>query len=436
MRYRTFNGFCNNLAYGYQGAANTRIRRLLPARYRDGMGAPFGSSAFRYRVAEEAWETRRGEGMHLYSDRQMMDPENYTVCETSYPNQLPEPRTISRVFHTTDDGTSETQTLMLMQFGQFVTHDVTLTPEADLEDGVDCCEVSIDSVYNDDCLVMPVSPDDQFISNHGLDCLEFVRSSQFCAETTEQREQFIAITHYLDLSTVYGSDDGRACRLRSDEGGLLLSQQVEGQEYLPCLDDSPTIVAEGTVAEGETPLTSGDNRMLEVPTLAGIHTLFMREHNRIARIVGDHTEGLSNEEIFQETRRIMIAQYQNIVYREFLPAVLGRVPRRLQIRGSSRYEPERDASISNEFNTAFRFGHSMIQGMVESRYRQCTNISIVTSGANCVTYGIDHCQTQNHTSRIHIGVQNLNSIYLRTVWSFFREVLTSCLECKILCHSR
>ena len=138
--------------------------------------------------------------------------------------------------------------------------------------------------------------------------------------------------------------------------GMLLSQDVGGQEYLP-------------YASGTENLVSGDIRAIEMPGLTSMHTLFLREHNRIAEVINQYTEGLTDEEIYQETRRIMIGAFQNIVYREFLPAVIGSTRKSLRIKGKrTRYRSNSDVSIFNEFATAaYRFGHSLIQGTIHTR---------------------------------------------------------------------
>ena len=88
-----------------------------------------------------------------------------------------------------------------------------------------------------------------------------------------------------------------------------------------------------------------------------MHTLFVREHNRLAdEIAIEHPE-LTGHEIFELARKIVGAQMQVITYQEFLPLLLG--PRSLELYAG--YQEMVDPSIANEFSTAaFRVGHTML----------------------------------------------------------------------------
>ena len=122
----------------------------------------------------------------------------------------------------------------------------------------------------------------------------------------------------------------------------------------------------GLVDEEEDPdtLVAGDVRATEQPGLASLHSLFVIEHNRIAKILA-RTDN-SDESIYQKTRQIVIAELQNIIYDEFLPVVLGpRIMEEYKINlpqnGSTSYESHINPNIFNEFATfAFRFGHTLI----------------------------------------------------------------------------
>ena len=114
--------------------------------------------------------------------------------------------------------------------------------------------------------------------------------------------------------------------------------------------------------------TAGDVRALEMPGLATMHALFVREHNRICDLIKAEQPTWSDEELYQNARRILVAEYQSVVYGGFLPAVIGEQNMgslRLERDGSS-YKDNVNPAMTNEFATAaYRFGHSMIQGFIK-----------------------------------------------------------------------
>ena len=68
----------------------------------------------------------------------------------------------------------------------------------------------------------------------------------------------------------------------------------------------------------------GDLRVNEQPPLGTVTVLFLREHNRVARALKALNPGSNDELLFQESKRIVNAQYQHIVYNEFLPIMIGK----------------------------------------------------------------------------------------------------------------
>ena len=316
------------------------------AKYRDGVNEPRGGfSGPRTTSAESGYQS---------------GPCNFSPADTF----LPDARRVSQTFHDDDNSNDPQATHMLALFGQFLDHDITLTAETDREH---CCTTN--SNDRDRCFQLAVSPNDPFYSNHGVTCLEFSRSTPFCPANSQVREQFNEITAFVDASNVYGSDQATANLLRQGafgKGELRVDTvQVSNnpprfKEVLPTFFDAE---------ENEFLERAGDSRAREQPALASLHTLFLREHNWIAREISFRNPGLSDEEVYQRARKIVGAEMQNIVYNEFLPIVLGNeaYSEGLVTNGDQRssYRPELDPSINNEFSTAaFRFGHSMIQGII------------------------------------------------------------------------
>src|SRR5262249_32390886 len=70
----------------------------------------------------------------------------------------------------------------------------------------------------------------------------------------------------------------------------------------------------------------------------------------------------TDEQLYQEARKINIAQYQNIVYTQYLPDLIGRNA----LPAYTGYNPNVNPAIATEFSTvAFRFGHSLLSSNIE-----------------------------------------------------------------------
>ncbi|CAB0019328.1 unnamed protein product [Nesidiocoris tenuis] len=334
-KYRSYDGSCNNLQNPDWGAAGTALQRILPPKYADGVNAP-------------RTEDARG-------------------------RPLPSARLVSMTYAQDADHSSDNYTLMTMQWGQFLDHDLTHTPISRGESGagISCCrngEFLPDNLRHPDCFPISLPRFDPTFSPFGDRCMEFARSLPAPRPECNfgPREQMNQITGYLDCSNVYGSNVNSANRLRLFRGGQLRTQNVRGRAYLPdnpgeCTDQTNTLAC----------FTAGDGRVNEQVNLALIHTIWMREHNRVARVLQQLHPGWNDEALYQEARRIVIAELQHITYNEFLPILLGRdytdrsglTPRE---KGFTRiYDPTLRGGITNVFATAaFRYGHSQIQSFI------------------------------------------------------------------------
>ncbi len=198
------------------------------------------------------------------------------------------PRDISNGIVTYVDGTLANDRGMssfVWQWGQFIDHDLDLTP-ASSSNGV----APIAVTHADD----PLSPGP----------LPFERSDY--DDSTGVRQQINEIAAFIDGSMIYGSDGETADSLRTGTAGQLITS-------------SGNLLA----LDSEGMFLSGDERVNEQVGLTAMHTLFTREHNRLAADIAI-TAGLTeDEEIYQTARKIVGAELQIITYEEFLPALLG-----------------------------------------------------------------------------------------------------------------
>ena len=156
--------------------------------------------------------------------------------------RLPNPRAMSKKNHPDENKPDTRYTHMVMQFGQFLDHDLTLTPEQELH----CCD---DAVLTEDegntqdlrfCFNIDVK-NDIFYKSLDVKCLPFTRSDSICSRNGV-REQFNAITAFVDASNVYGSDETSSNRLRGEDGKLKVNEDFK-KELLPkSLDDNDEIM--------------------------------------------------------------------------------------------------------------------------------------------------------------------------------------------------
>jgi len=242
----------------------------------------------------------------------------------------------------------------IVQWGQFLTHDMDHT-------GSDAANDALFAGGTGDFSIAVSDPDDPI----GPNPIPFNRSNYDPATGTTAvlpapggtrpnwREQINSVTSFIDASNVYGSDISRASALRTfiggklvtTAGGLLPGYNTDGFE-----NDDP-------LGGGSSLFLAGDVRANEQIGLTSTHALFVREHNRLAGVLGAQNPGLSDEQLYQAARKIVGAEMQIITYQEFLPALLGAAAPDAE---DYNYNPALDPSVTNSFATAFfRYGHSM-----------------------------------------------------------------------------
>lgn len=164
------------------------------------------------------------------------------------------------------------------------------------------------------------------------------------------REQLNAITAFIDGSQIYGSDATRSAALREFVGGRL---RTSAAGLMPFNTGSLANANDARRLPDDQLFLAGDVRANENPELIALHTLFVREHNRLAAEAAKRQPGWSDEQLFQHARRLVIAELPKITFAEFLPALLGSTSRAAaDLRNWTGYRADVNPGIATEFSTA------------------------------------------------------------------------------------
>lgn len=266
---------------------------------------------------------------------------------------------------------------MTWAWGQFVDHEVDITETNSAEPAN---------------IITPTQQEDPNEQYPGR-TIDFNRSVSVL--NSLPRQQPNAISAFIDATNVYGFNPIRVYTLRALNGnGKLLTHTSDNDEDILIYNTVGLPNAIPTGATASDFFLAGDVRVNENVLLTGMHTLFLREHNRLCdEIVVDFPEYQGKDElIFQRARATVAGIMQVITYEEFLPALLGS-------HGLDKYQgydPKVNASITTEFSTVgYRLGHTMLSpflkvgigGSLELRDAFFNPNYIQSNGVNQLLYG-------------------------------------------------
>lgn len=261
--YRTVDGSCNWLKKGesHIGSAGTALQRdTTKLSYKDGVSAP-----------------REG----------------------------PNSRLLSNLFFKNNNSTKYEHTPYLVGLIEFIIHDISFTSQSE-------------EVYNID-----VPKCDEFFDKEcsGTKKIPFWRTKPLAGTGTDPsnpRQHANEATTWFDASPLYGSKPEVTVQLRTFKNGKLITQiGPDGWEYPPFNTFNLTMIGSRNQANL---FASGDPRGNQDWYLMAIHTLFLREHNRLCDIVAQMYPEWDDERIFQTvrilvaTKLIMIANSYQVAY--------------------------------------------------------------------------------------------------------------------------
>ncbi len=279
---------------------------------------------------------------------------NYADGESEMVDGPSERYLSNRIFNGTNQNIfSQQVTQWSFVWGQFIDHTIGLR-EVDEDDEA---MIAFD----------PSDPLEDFTNDLGGIATSRSAAAEGTGEDGVAREQVNTISSYIDGWSVYGGTDERLDWLRvgtvdgdpTNNSAYLLTSD----NYLPtALDrpeaETPDVELMGRLfADPTAAVIAGDVRANENLALTAVHTLFVREHNRIVDALPDD---LDEETKFQIARRVVAAELQYITYQEFLPAM------GVDLDTYAGYDPTVDPSVTNEFATVGYRAHSQIHGEFEA----------------------------------------------------------------------
>jgi prostaglandin-endoperoxide synthase 2 len=177
-------------------------------------------------------------------------------------------------------------------------------------------------------------------------------------------------THEIDLSQLYGLNRAMTNQLRAHHGGLLKSQTINGEEYPPylCRDGVPKKKFDKLLLPLGFDRLEPEvkNRLFAMGTdvtnigIVAFHTLFLREHNRIARQLGSEHPGWDNDRVFETARNVLTVVLLKIVLEDYVNHITPNLFKFRLAPGSFRNPPwYRPNWMAVELNLLYRW-HSLV----------------------------------------------------------------------------
>uniref|UniRef100_A0A8I3WAZ7 NAD(P)H oxidase (H2O2-forming) n=1 Tax=Callithrix jacchus TaxID=9483 RepID=A0A8I3WAZ7_CALJA len=350
-----FDGWYNNLMEHRWGSKGSRLQRLVPASYADGVYQPLGEP------------------------------------------HLPNPRDLSNTISRGPAGLASlrNRTVLGVFFGYHLLSDLLSveTPGCPAE------FLNIRIPPGD-----PVFDPDQ----RGDVVLPFQRS-RWDPETgrspSNPRDLTNQVTGWLDGSAIYGSSHSWNDALRSFSGGQLASGP---DPAFPRDSQNPLLMwAAPDPATGQSGprglYAFGAERGNREPFLQALGLLWFRYHNLCAQRLARQHPDWGDEELFQHARKRVIATYQNIAVYEWLPSFLQKT-----LPEYTGYRPFLDPSISSEFVAASeQFLSTMVPPGVYMRNASCHFQGVINRNSS-VSRALRVCNS--YWSREHPSLQSAEDV--------------------------
>ncbi|XP_017103338.2 salivary peroxidase/catechol oxidase [Drosophila bipectinata] len=324
------------------------------------------------------------EGHHAY--RRLLEPYYKDGFHRMFPEtrSFPGPWYVSRALY--DPDTTQNAQLVqsfeklqlnlgFAQWAQFVEHDLSKPVSQSMSNGspIECCSRDQNNLQprhqHPACAPIIYQPSGKY---DVPSCLNYVRSALAVADCNfGAAEQLNQATSSLDLSQLYGFTTAAQHKMRVFQDGLLKStpSDFKNNALLPMTSDTKDVensFCAWGASSNSTCFAAGDSRVNSSPFSIVIYTIFMRNHNRLARELKERKPRWSDERLYQAAKAVNVDIYRRVVMEEWLPEVLGQT----QANEVLDTKPSRETpkEISNEFGAAaIRFYYSLLPNELRNR---------------------------------------------------------------------
>lgn len=219
---------------------------------------------------------------------------NYQDRRGSIFSRLPNARTLSNLVVAQEGPVQPSRlglTGLFVEWGQFIDHDLGQVRQS-----------NSNGVFS-----ISIPRGDPFFDARGRGTArQTVARSNFVTDRSGARLQINEFSNFIDGSIVYGSSSSIADSIRSFRNGKLT---INRSGMLP-RSSSGSVIA-------------GDARASENLHLEALQTLFVREHNRLCDVYRGMNRALSDEQLYQAARSMVVAFIEKIAYSDWLPLAIG-----------------------------------------------------------------------------------------------------------------
>lgn len=179
---------------------------------------------------------------------------------------------IFRVFKRDVSNVKRIPNLLSAFLGQYIAHDLNSRVDEVPMNTTKCCTngdqwpIAAEKRNSACCPIeIPNNDPDYRFSNPDFHCMTMIRSRTMPRRSSGPADQMNEVTAFIDHSNLYGCEKAVMNSLKSGRGGQMIT---DGNDILPEKGDQYTL---------------GDARLTQTPQLQLLHSVFLREHNRIAK---------------------------------------------------------------------------------------------------------------------------------------------------------